>query len=110
MRYNTTSVFPTSADPYQIVGEPRVRDLADLEEYLALLNAGNYSSAKDKINDSEVGTVSADLLNMIQNRSGNTQQYTRENPLAPKYKLCYRNLSEVTSSSVKAVWVSDYAE
>lgn len=110
MRYNTTSVFPSDTDPYDNFGEPRVRDLATLQEYLSLIDGENYSSAKDLINDSEVGIVNADLLNMIQNRSKNTQQYVLDNPLEPKYKLYYRNLSDVTRSTVKAVWISDYAE
>ena len=65
---NTQTVFPNGVDELQFFSDISIDQVPIMENYLRLLNSGNYTSASDYLKNSGVFYYGAWFLNMMENR------------------------------------------
>ena len=65
---NTQTVFPNGVDELQFYSDISIDQVPIMENYLRLLNSGNYTSASEYLKNSEVFYYGAWFLNMMENR------------------------------------------
>ena len=65
---NTQTVFPNGVDELQFFNDISIDQVPIMENYLRLLNSGNYTSASDYLKNSGVFYYGAWFLNMMENR------------------------------------------
>src|SRR5574344_913765 len=65
---NTQTVFPNGVDELQFYSDISIDQVPIMENYLRLLNSGNYTSASEYLKNSGVFYPRAWFLNMIENR------------------------------------------
>ena len=65
---NTQTVFPNGVDELQFYSDISIDQVPIMENYLRLLNSGNYTSASDYLKNSGVFYYGAWFLNMMENR------------------------------------------
>ena len=65
---NTPTVFPNGVDELQFYSDISIDQAPIMENYLRLLNSGNYTSASDYLKNSGVFYYGAWFLNMMENR------------------------------------------
>ena len=65
---NTQTVFPNGVDELQFFSDIPIDQVPIMENYLRLLNSGNYTSASEYLKNSGVFYYGAWFLNMIENR------------------------------------------
>ena len=65
---NTQTVFPNGVDELQFFSDISIDQLPIMENYLRLLNSGNYTSASEYLKNSGVFYYGAWFLNMMENR------------------------------------------
>ena len=65
---NTQTVFPNGVDELQFYSDISVDQVPIMENYLRLLNSGNYTSASEYLKNSGVFYYGAWFLNMMENR------------------------------------------
>ena len=65
---NTQTVFPNGVDELQFFSDISIDQVPIMENYLRLLNSGNYTSASEYLKNSGVFYYGAWFLNMMENR------------------------------------------
>ena len=65
---NTQTVFPNGVDELQFYSDISIDQVYIMENYLRLLNSGNYTSASEYLKNSGVFYYGAWFLNMMENR------------------------------------------
>ena len=65
---NTQTVFPHGVDELQFFSDISLDQVPIMENYLRLLNSGNYTSASEYLKNSGVFYYGAWFLNMMENR------------------------------------------
>lgn len=65
---NTQTVFPNGVDELQFFSDISIDQVSIMENYLRLLNGGNYTSASEYLKNSGVFYYGAWFLNMMENR------------------------------------------
>ena len=65
---NTQTVFPNGVDELQFFSDISINQVPIMENYLRLLNSGNYTSASEYLKNSGVFYYGAWFLNMMENR------------------------------------------
>ena len=65
---NTQTVFPNGVDELQFYSDISIDQVPIMENYLRLLNSGNYTSASEYLKNSGVFYYGAWFLNMMENR------------------------------------------
>ena len=65
---NTQTVFPNGVDELQFFNDISIDQVPIMENYLRLLNSGNYTSASEYLKNSGVFYYGAWFLNMMENR------------------------------------------
>ena len=65
---NTQTVFPNGVDELQFYSDISIDQVPIMENYLRLLNSGNYTSASEYLKNSRVFYYGAWFLNMMENR------------------------------------------
>ena len=65
---NTQTVFPNGVDELQFYSDISIDQVPIMENYLRLLNSGNYTSASEYLKNSGVFNYGAWFLNMMENR------------------------------------------
>ena len=65
---NTQTVFPNGVDELQFYSDISIDQVSIMENYLRLLNSGNYTSASEYLKNSGVFYYGAWFLNMMENR------------------------------------------
>lgn len=65
---NTQTVFPNGVDELQFYSDIAISQVPIMENYLRLLNNGNYTSASEYLNNSGVFCYGAWFLNLMENR------------------------------------------
>lgn len=65
---NTQTVFPNGVDELQFYSDISIDQVHTMENYLRLLNSGNYTSASEYLKNSGVFYYGAWFLNMMENR------------------------------------------
>ena len=65
---NTQTVFPNGVDELQFYSDISIDEVPIMENYLRLLNSGNYTSASEYLKNSGVFYYGAWFLNMMENR------------------------------------------
>ena len=65
---NTQTVFPNGVDELQFFSDISIDQVTIMENYLRLLNSGNYTSASEYLKNSGVFYYGAWFLNMMENR------------------------------------------
>ena len=65
---NTQTVFPNGVDELQFYSDISIDQVPIMENYLRLLNSGNYTSASEYLKNSGVFYYGAWFLNMVENR------------------------------------------
>ena len=65
---NTQTVFPNGVDELQFYSDISIDQVHIMENYLRLLNSGNYTSASEYLKNSGVFYYGAWFLNMMENR------------------------------------------
>ena len=65
---NTQTVFPNGVDELQFYSDIAIDQVPIMENYLRLLNSGNYTSASEYLKNSGVFYYGAWFLNMMENR------------------------------------------
>ena len=65
---NTQTVFPNGVDELQFFNDIPIDQVPIMENYLRLLNSGNYTSASEYLKNSGVFYYGAWFLNMMENR------------------------------------------
>ena len=65
---NTQTVFPNGVDELQFFSDISIDQVPIMENYLRLLNSGNYTSASEYLKNSRVFYYGAWFLNMMENR------------------------------------------
>ena len=65
---NTQTVFPNGVDELQFFSDISIDQVPIMENYLRLLNRGNYTSASEYLKNSGVFYYGAWFLNMMENR------------------------------------------
>lgn len=65
---NTQTVFPNGVDELQFYSDISINQVPIMENYLRLLNSGNYTSASEYLKNSGVFYYGAWFLNMMENR------------------------------------------
>ena len=65
---NTQTVFPNGVDELQFYSDIAISQVPIMENYLRLLNNGNYTSASEYLKNSGVFYYGAWFLNMMENR------------------------------------------
>ena len=65
---NTQTVFPNGVDELQFFSDISIDQVPIMENYLRLLNSGNYTSASEYLKNSGVFYYGAWSLNMMENR------------------------------------------
>ena len=65
---NTQTVFPNDVDELQFFSDISIDQVPIMENYLRLLNSGNYTSASEYLKNSGVFYYGAWFLNMMENR------------------------------------------
>ena len=65
---NTQTVFPNGVDELQFYSDISIDQVPIMENYLRLLNSGNYTSASEHLKNSGVFYYGAWFLNMMENR------------------------------------------
>ena len=65
---NTQTVFPNDVDELQFFSDISIDQVPIMENYLRLLNSGNYTSASEYLKNSEVFYYGVWFLNMMENR------------------------------------------
>ena len=65
---NTQTVFPNGVDELQFFSDISIEQVTIMENYLRLLNSGNYTSASEYLKNSGVFYYGAWFLNMVENR------------------------------------------
>ena len=65
---NTQTVFPNGVDELQFFSDISIDQVYIMENYLRLLNSGNYTSASEYLKNSGVFYYGAWFLNMMENR------------------------------------------
>ena len=65
---NTQIVFPNGVDELQFFSDISIDQVPIMENYLRLLNSGNYTSASEYLKNSGVFYYGAWFLNMMENR------------------------------------------
>ena len=65
---NTQTVFPNGVDELQFYSDISIDQVPIMENYLRLLNRGNYTSASEYLKNSGVFYYGAWFLNMMENR------------------------------------------
>ena len=65
---NTRTVFPNGVDELQFFNDISIDQVPIMENYLRLLNSGNYTSASEYLKNSGVFYYGAWFLNMMENR------------------------------------------
>lgn len=65
---NTQTVFPNGVDELQFYSDISIDQAPIMENYLRLLNSGNYTSASDYLKNSGVFYYGSWFLNMMENR------------------------------------------
>ena len=65
---NTQTVFPNGVDELQFFSDIFIDQVPIMENYLRLLNSGNYTSASEYLKNSGVFYYGAWFLNMMENR------------------------------------------
>ena len=72
---NTQTVFPNGVDELQFYSDISIDQVPIMENYLRLLNSGNYTSASEYLKNSGVFYYGAWFLNMMENRSRTIGNY-----------------------------------
>ena len=65
---NTQTVFPNGVDELQFFSDISIDQVPIMENYLRLLNSGNYTSASEYLKNSGVFYYGAWFLNVMENR------------------------------------------
>ena len=65
---NTQTVFPNGVDELQFYSDISIDQVPIMDNYLRLLNSGNYTSASEYLKNSGVFYYGAWFLNMMENR------------------------------------------
>ena len=65
---NTQTVFPNGVDELQFFNDISIDQVPIMDNYLRLLNSGNYTSASEYLKNSGVFYYGAWFLNMMENR------------------------------------------
>ena len=65
---NTQTVFPNGVDELQFFSDISIDQVPIMDNYLRLLNSGNYTSASEYLKNSGVFYYGAWFLNMMENR------------------------------------------
>ena len=65
---NTQTVFPNGVDELHFYSDISIDQVYIMENYLRLLNSGNYTSASEYLKNSGVFYYGAWFLNMMENR------------------------------------------
>ena len=65
---NTQTVFPNGVDELQFYSDISIDQVPIMENYLRLLNSGNYTSASEYLKNSGVFYYGAWFLDMMENR------------------------------------------
>ena len=65
---NAQTVFPNGVDELQFFSDISIDQVPIMENYLRLLNSGNYTSASEYLKNSGVFYYGAWFLNMMENR------------------------------------------
>ena len=65
---NTQTVFPNGVDELKFYSDISIDQVPIMENYLRLLNSGNYTSASEYLKNSGVFYYGAWFLNMMENR------------------------------------------
>ena len=65
---NTQTVFPNGVDELRFYSDISIDQVPIMENYLRLLNSGNYTSASEYLKNSGVFYYGAWFLNMMENR------------------------------------------
>ena len=65
---NTQTVFPNGLDELQFFSDISIDQVPLMENYLRLLDSGNYTSASEYLKNSGVFYYGAWFLNMMENR------------------------------------------
>ena len=65
---NTQTVFTNGVDELQFYSDISIDQVPIMENYLRLLNSGNYTSASEYLKNSGVFYYGAWFLNMMENR------------------------------------------
>ena len=65
---NTQTVVPNGVDELQFFSDISIDQVPIMENYLRLLNSGNYTSASEYLKNSGVFYYGAWFLNMMENR------------------------------------------
>ena len=72
---NTQTVFPNGVDELQFYNDISIDQVYIMENYLRLLNSGNYTSASEYLKNSGVFYYGAWFLNMMENRLRTIENY-----------------------------------
>ncbi len=104
MSYNTDSAFPENIDELEFLSDPGLAQKHIVDTHRGYIKDGKYSDASEYLkSQARITPVNADLLNMLQNRMIELQNYLLKRSASKCSRATYG--SEPTNPSDGILWI-----
>lgn len=105
MKYDVSTNFPEQPDSLIYYSDPSVFDKEVIDTYLSDIKSGSINEAIEKVNESDLHYMSADLFNKFELQLKTLQEYllTKEFCVNPMI----HGTEEPTDTGVHYIWIEE---